>query len=76
MNAQSFKTATRRSLAGLTLAVAPALLAVGVAATSHASTVVPNPGPHTFAGQDYAGGVNGTNIKPGTPEHHRHQNHK
>jgi hypothetical protein len=66
----------RRLAAGLTLAVAPALLAVGVAATSHASSVVPNPGPQVFAGQNYAGGVNGTNIKPGTPEHHRHQNNK
>jgi hypothetical protein len=74
------KSTIRRLAAGLTLAVAPALLAVGVAATSHASSAsssgVPNPGPQVFAGQNYAGGVNGTNIKPGTPEHHRHQNNK
>ena len=71
----------RRLTAGATLAIAPALLAVGVATSSQgASSVVPNPGPTVFAGQDYATagghGVNGTNIKPGTPEHHRHQNNK
>ena len=67
--------AFRRIAAGATLAIAPALLAVGVAASSQASNVVPNPGPTVFAGQDQ-GGVNGTAIKPGTPEHHRHQNNK
>ena len=67
----------RRIAAGATLAIAPALLAVGVATSSQAaSNVVPNPGPTVFAGQDYSTGVNGTNIKPGTPEHHRHQKNK
>jgi hypothetical protein len=66
----------RRIAAGATLAIAPALLAVGVAASSQASNVVPNPGPAVFAGQDHATGVNGTNIKPGTPEYHRHQNNR
>jgi hypothetical protein len=71
---------TRRLTAAATLAIAPALLAIGVATSSQAaSSVVPNPGPTVFAGQhDATGGqgVNGTNIKPGTPEHHRHQNNK
>ena len=69
----------RRIAAGAALAIAPALLAVGVAASSQASSVVPNPGPTVFAGQDHTTGghgVNGTNIKPGTPEHHHHQNQK
>ena len=69
-------TSIRRIAAGITLTVAPALLALGIAATSNASTVIPNPGPQVFAGQHDTGGVNGTNIKPGTPEHHHHQNHK
>jgi hypothetical protein len=63
----------RRIAAGITLTVAPAVLALGIAATSSASTVIPNPGPQVFAGQNHATGVNGTNIKPGTPEHHHHQ---
>ncbi len=64
----------RRMAAGVTLAIAPALLAVGVAASSQAaSSVVPNPGPTVFAGPAAPSGVNGTNIKPGTPEHHHHQ---
>ena len=75
---------TRRLTAAATLAIAPALLAIGVAASSQAANLnvsygVPNPGPTVFAGQhDATGGhgVNGTNIKPGTPEHHRHQNNK
>jgi hypothetical protein len=66
----------RRIAAGATLAIAPALLAVGVAASSQASSVVPNPGPQIHAGQSYAGGVNGTAVKPGTPEHHHHQKKK
>jgi hypothetical protein len=66
----------RRIAAAAALAVAPAVLAVGLAATSHASTVVPNPGPQTFAGQHDVGGVNGTGITPGSREHHRHQKHK
>jgi hypothetical protein len=63
----------RRIATGATLAVAPALLALGVAATSHAgnSIVVPNPGPQIHAGQTY--GVNGTNIVPGSREHHHWQ---
>jgi hypothetical protein len=70
-------TTIRRLVAGITLAVAPALLAVGVAATSYADSVVPNPGPQIILpGQHYPNGVNGTNIKPGTAEHHHHQNHK
>jgi hypothetical protein len=68
---------TRRIAAAATLAIAPALLAVGVATSSQAaSSVVPNPGPTVFAGPHNATGVNGTNIKPGTPEHHRHQNNR
>jgi hypothetical protein len=67
----------RRLTAAATLAIAPALLAIGVATSSQAaSSVVPNPGPTVFAGQHDSTGVNGTNIKPGTPEHHRHQNNK
>jgi hypothetical protein len=66
----------RRITAGAALAVAPALLAVGFATASQASTVVPNPGPQTFADQTHHDGVNGTNIKPGTPEHHRHQRNR
>jgi hypothetical protein len=65
----------RRIAAGTALAVAPALLAVGLAASSYAgnSIVVPNPGPQIHAGQNYAGGVNGTNIRPGSREHHHWQ---
>jgi hypothetical protein len=68
--------AFRRIAAGATLAIAPALLAVGVAASSQASSVVPNPVPRIHAAQNYAGGVNGTVVKPGTPEHHHHQKNK
>lgn len=75
MNTPLTKT-IRRVAAGVTLAVAPVLLALGIAATSHASDVVPNPGPQIHAGQNYAGGVNGTVVKPGTPEHHHHQKNK
>jgi hypothetical protein len=67
---------TRRIAAAAALAVAPAVLAIGLATTSHASTVVPNPGPQTFAGQRDVGGVNGKGITPGSREHHRHQKHK
>jgi hypothetical protein len=66
----------RKITAAAALAVAPALLAVGFATASQASTVVPNPGPQTFAGQNHHDGVNGTHIKPGTPEHHRHQRNR
>jgi hypothetical protein len=69
-------TFARRISAAAALAVAPAILAVGFAATSSASTVVPNPGPQVYAGQHDVGGVNGTGLKPGTPEHHRHQRHR
>jgi hypothetical protein len=75
MNTPLTKT-IRRVAAGVTLAVAPVLLALGIAATSHASDVVPNPGPQIHAGQNYAGGVNGTVVKPGTPEHQHHQKNK
>jgi hypothetical protein len=74
--------AVRRIAVGATVALTPALLAIGVAATSHATGAVsygvPNPGPTVFAGPAAPSGgqgVNGTNIKPGTPEH-RHQNNK
>lgn len=66
----------RRIAAAAALTVAPAVLAVGMATTSHASTVVPNPGPQTFAGQRDVGGVNGTGIVPGSREHHHHQKQK
>jgi Spy/CpxP family protein refolding chaperone len=72
----NINTTFRRITAGVTLAVAPALLALGVAAASHADSVVPNPGPQIHAGQHYAGGANGTVVKPGTPEHHHHQKNK
>lgn len=57
----------RRVVAGAAPAVAPALPAVSFASASQASTVVPNPGPQTFAGQNHHDGVNGTNIKAGHP---------
>jgi hypothetical protein len=64
---------SRRVLSVIALAVAPVLLALGVAATSRADAVVSNPGPQIYAGQSHAGGVNGTAVMPGTPEHHHHQ---
>jgi hypothetical protein len=70
------KTIVRRIAAAAALAVAPAVLAVGLATTSHASTVVPNPGPQIFAGQHDVGGVNGMGITPGSREHHHHQKNK
>jgi hypothetical protein len=73
-------TTFRRVAAGATLAIAPALLAVGVAASSQASSVIsngiPTLGPQIHAGQNYAGGATGTVVKPGTPEHHHHQKNK
>jgi hypothetical protein len=66
----------RRIVAGAALAVAPALLALSVAAGGNASTGVPNPGPQVYAGQHDVGGVNGTGIKPGSREHHHHQKAK
>ncbi|MDT5114033.1 MAG: hypothetical protein QOE04_4213 [Mycobacterium sp.] len=69
-------TVARRIAAAAAMAVAPAVLAVGLATASHASTVVPNPGPQIFAGQHDVGGVNGKGITPGSREHHHHQKHK
>ena len=66
----------RRIAAAAALAVAPSVLAVGLATAGHASNVVPNPGPQIFAGQNDVGGVNGKGITPGSREHHRHQRHK
>jgi hypothetical protein len=63
----------RRIAAGAVLAAAPALIALGTATASHADSVVPNPGPRIHAGQQHTDGVNGTVVKPGTPEHHHHQ---
>ena len=67
---------TRRIAAAAALTFAPAILAVGFATASQASSVVANPGPQTFAGQQHHNGVNGTQIKPGTPAHHHHQKHR
>ncbi|HYO00852.1 MAG TPA: hypothetical protein VET27_02700 [Mycobacterium sp.] len=69
-------TFARRIAAAVALAVAPAVLATGFATTSQASSVVPNPGPQTFAVQQHHDGVNGTQIKPGTAEPHRHQQNR
>ena len=69
-------TTVRRIAAAAALAIAPAVLAVGFATASQASSVVPNPGPQTFAGQQHHNGVNGTQVKPGSAEHHRHQKNR
>ena len=66
-------TISRRIAAGFALAAAPALIALGAAATSSAQTTAvpttPTVGHHTFPGQQNF-------PQPGTPIHHHHQMHR
>jgi hypothetical protein len=68
-------TIARRIAAGAALVAAPALIALGAAAASHADTSVTNTGPSVssqhrpFPHQDLS------KDKPGTPAHHHHQWH-
>lgn len=63
----------RRIAAGIVLAAAPTMIALGVASSADAQTAVANNGPqvsHTaFPHQDNA-------PQPGTSVHHHHQNHR
>jgi hypothetical protein len=56
---------------------APALIAIGTATMSHADTAVTNNGPSISAPVAHPAFPHQSNTpKPGTPEHHRHQNHR
>ena len=68
---------TRRIAAATALLAAPALIALGTATSSHAETSVRYNGPATSAPQQHKAFPHQANTpKPGTPEHHRHQNHR
>jgi hypothetical protein len=68
---------TRRIAAATALLAAPALIALGTAGMSHADTTVRYNGPATSAPQHHPAFPHQSNTpKPGTPEHHRHQNHR
>ena len=76
-------TISRRIAAGFALAAAPAIIALGAAATSSAQTTIPaaptvtNTGPmvghHALHGP-FAGQQNFP--QPGSTIHHHHQNHR
>ena len=68
---------TSRIAAATALLAAPALIALGTAAMSHADTAVANNGPSISAPVKHPAFPHQSNTpKPGTPEHHRHQNHR
>ena len=67
-------TITRRIAAGFALAAAPALIALGAAATSSAQTTAPTAGPSTSSHQAFPHQDNFP--QPGTSVHHHHQNHR
>ena len=71
-------TISRRIAAGFALAAAPAIIALGAAATSSAQTTIPSAsvvntmstaGDHAFHGQQNF-------PQPGSTNHHHHQNHR
>jgi hypothetical protein len=68
---------TRRVAAATALLAAPVLIALGTATMSHADTAVTNNGPSISAPVHHPAFPHQANTpKPGTPEHHRHQNHR
>ena len=66
-------TIARRIAAGIVLAAAPTMIALGVATSSEAATTVANNGPSishpAFPHQDNM-------PQPGTAVHHHHQNNR
>jgi hypothetical protein len=71
----SMNITARRIAAGITLAAAPALIAIGVAtATSRAETTVVDHGPSITHPTTHQSFPHQNNIPvPGSREHHRHQ---
>jgi hypothetical protein len=70
-------TISRRVAATAALLAAPALIALGTATMSHADSTVRYNGPSISARVQHPAFPHQTNMsKPGTPEHHRHQNHE
>jgi hypothetical protein len=70
-------TITRRIAATAALLAAPALIALGTAAASHADTAVTTNGPSISAPVQHPAFPHQSNMpKPGTSVHHHHQNHK
>jgi hypothetical protein len=68
---------TRRIAAATALLAAPALIALGTATSSHADTDVRYNGPSVSAPEHHpAFPHQASTPKPGTPEHHRHQNNR
>jgi hypothetical protein len=66
-----------RRIAAAALLATPALIALGTATSSHAETSVRYNGPATSAPEQHKAFPQQSNTpKPGTPEHHRHQNHR
>ena len=70
-------TITRRIAATAALLAAPALIALGTATASHAEASVRYNGPATSAPELHPAFPHQINTpKPGTAEHHRHQNNR
>jgi hypothetical protein len=68
---------TRRITATAALLAAPALIALGTATSSHAETTIRYNGPSISAPEQHPAFPHQSNMpKPGTQEHHRHQNNK
>ena len=67
---------TRRIAAGAALAIAPALIALGGATASYAAPSATDRGPSVHAPTHHEPFPHQAKIKPGTPEHHKHQKHR
>lgn len=64
----------RRVTAGVVLAAAPALIAIGAAPVGYADTTGNDPGSSVSAPTHYRAFPNQINLDvPGTPAHHHHQ---
>ena len=69
---------TRRVAAATALLAAPVLITLGAAGTSHADSTVTTHGSSISTSPVQHGAFPHQNNtpKPGTPEHHRHQNNR
>ncbi|CAN5353437.1 hypothetical protein BH09ACT8_BH09ACT8_31390 [soil metagenome] len=71
------KNVTRRIAAGLALAAAPAMIALGTATMSHADTSVSAGRGAPATSISHPAFPHQTNApQPGTSVHHHHQNHR
>lgn len=67
---------SRRIAAGAALVIAPALIALGGAGVSHAAPSNDDRGPSLHSPTHHEAFPHQAKIKPGTPEHHRHQKNR